>query len=175
MGAHEGARNRLHNSAAVTERHTSRAHRIPSRPRTSACTPQGPSTSPPPAGRTRAPAPAAWTRWCASPTWAAALGACWSGGHCGWGGGQGQRGTIGDRAHFICVSAFVGVPHKGLRNSLKASFQRGIGCSFQPAIDASRLDLMNCVITPSARIQETAGSGSGQGTACLHASPGDGG
>jgi hypothetical protein len=30
--------------------------------------------------------------------------------------------------------------------------QRGVGNSFQPAIDASRIHLTNCVIAPSAKI-----------------------
>ncbi len=31
--------------------------------------------------------------------------------------------------------------------------QRGVGNSFQPAIDASRIHLTNCVIAPSAKMK----------------------
>ncbi len=47
------------------------------------------------------------------------------------------------------------VPTANLAEILRRSceYQRGVGNSFQPAIDASRMFLTNCVIAPSAKMK----------------------
>ncbi len=46
-------------------------------------------------------------------------------------------------------------PMANLAEILRCSceYQRGVGNSFQPAIDASRMFLINCVIAPSAKMR----------------------